>query len=204
MIQFLDIRLPPRFWSKCIPEPNSGCWLWFGATNEDGYGHFSMDRRPRGSHRIAYEELVGVPAPTLVLDHKCQTPCCVNPAHLEPVTQRVNIQRGLAPAGQNARKTTCHRGHPLAGDNLIRSSNGRRHCRICQRAHERANARRDTIAEREWSALSAAIDALKLALDDEAVAGYQRRRFGWALKAVEQILAGEDVDGCAAKESTGG
>jgi len=38
MAQFLDPRLPDRFWSKCIPEPNSGCWLWFGANNGVGYG----------------------------------------------------------------------------------------------------------------------------------------------------------------------
>jgi hypothetical protein len=30
-MNFGDPRLPDRFWVKVIPEPNSGCWLWFAA-----------------------------------------------------------------------------------------------------------------------------------------------------------------------------
>ena len=38
-----------------MPEPNTGCWLWFGATNKDGYGAV----RRTTAHRAAYETWVG-------------------------------------------------------------------------------------------------------------------------------------------------
>ncbi len=54
----------------------------------------------------------------LTLDHLCRVRNCVNPAHLEPVTHRENTLRGDGVTAINARKTSCHRGHPFAGENL--------------------------------------------------------------------------------------
>jgi hypothetical protein len=74
----------------------------------------------------------------LQIDHLCRVRHCVNPAHLEPVTPRVNARRGFGASGRNARKTHCPAGHPYAGDNLYRYPiTGDRHCRACGREQKR-------------------------------------------------------------------
>lgn len=81
-----------RFWSKTIPEPNSGCWLWTAATTPRGYGvfHAGQGRGASRAHRIAYELTMGpVPDGLLVL-HRCDNPSCVNPDHLYVGTHRDN------------------------------------------------------------------------------------------------------------------
>src|SRR4051794_29354457 len=101
-----------RFWSKV--EVSDGCWLWLSGLNQYGYGRFSVARRMCLAHRYSYELNVGPIPEGLVLDHLCRTPRCVRPDHLEPVTQAVNLERGLRPRGVahwNGRKTHCHKGH---------------------------------------------------------------------------------------------
>ena len=86
-----------RFWSKV--QKTSGCWLWTGAVNADGYGTFHVGmiagrQRVAYAHRIAYGLLRGPIPAGLELDHAvCGTRHCVNPAHLDPVTHAVNMQR---------------------------------------------------------------------------------------------------------------
>lgn len=76
---------PDDFESKCIPEPNSGCWFWLGCLSL-GYGVY----RDRPAHRVSYE-LYNGPIPVgMVIDHKCETKCCVNPHHLQAVTSQEN------------------------------------------------------------------------------------------------------------------
>jgi hypothetical protein len=124
-----------------IPEPNSGCTLWFGASSK-GYGYIAMIADGRRVNRLAHVtayELARGPVPAgLVLDHKCRTRCCINPNHLEPVTFTENVLRGVGPTAQNARMTHCHAGHKLAGENLFVNSRGSRVCRACQRARQNA------------------------------------------------------------------
>lgn len=100
--EFGDKRLSHWFWDKCIPEPNSGCWLWLGRLRR-GYGRFART----GCHRYAYRKLVGAIPDGLQIDHLCRTTCCVNPAHLEAVTQRENTLRGEGVSARNARKAHC-------------------------------------------------------------------------------------------------
>lgn len=144
-----DNRLPSRFWSKVSLEPNTGCWLWTGTLrNGDGYGCFRLSKKDFGTrrlvqaHRLCYQQLVG-PIPTgLTLDHLCRARRCVNPAHLEPVTNAENIGRGNA--GWRGAKTHCPKGHPYAGDNLITrpqrsgAKGFSRECRECYYAQNRA------------------------------------------------------------------
>lgn len=126
------MTLEERFWAKVDKDGPNGCWLWTASTNLQGYGQF-FDGKTVLAHRFAYERLVGPIPEGLVTDHLCRTPLCVNPAHLEPVTQRENMLRGETVIAANARKTHCKRGHPLSGENLVIDGQGWRQCRICLR-----------------------------------------------------------------------
>lgn len=141
---FGDERLPRSFWAKVHPEPNTGCWLWAGDIAPNGYGH---SINGQGAHRRLYVATVREIG-KLQLDHLCRERSCVNPAHLEPVTGRVNTLRSpTAPAAINARKTHCRKGHALAGINLHAgySARGQRVCRICRREY-------DKLWRRAWKA----------------------------------------------------
>src|ERR1019366_4519713 len=83
-----------RFLKFVLPEPNTGCWLWTGGLNRGGYGQF-MTPPCTVAHRVAYELFVGPIPEGLQLDHLCRVRSCVNPQHLEPVSQQENIRRGL-------------------------------------------------------------------------------------------------------------
>jgi len=88
---------PPesRFWSSIVKTDS--CWLWIGTVNSTGYGYFQTGGRgtkKARAHRYAYEFLVGPIPKGLVLDHLCRVKICVNPEHLQPVTQRENVLRG--------------------------------------------------------------------------------------------------------------
>jgi hypothetical protein len=127
-----------RVLRRCVEDSN-GCWTWTGATRPDGYFQMAeMDGTQPPGHRVVYEYFRGEIPEGLVLDHLCYVRNCVNPWHLEPVTQYVNVHRSDSPWAVNARKTHCNSGHELAGDNLYLMPNtGYRACRECRRAAER-------------------------------------------------------------------
>ncbi len=106
------------FAASSMPEPNTGCWLWMKYVHPNGYGMCFYNKRGDVAHRVAYRLWVGEIPKGLTIDHKCRVTSCVNPDHLEAVTQRVNTHRGTGPVAVNAAKTHCKRGHELSGDNL--------------------------------------------------------------------------------------
>lgn len=123
-----------RFWRKVLILEN-GCWFWTGGKDNQGYGFFALEAKPRkgiGAHVYAYTRSVGPVPEGLELDHKCRNPSCVNPLHLEPVTTRVNVLRGFGACAINVRKTHCIHGHPFSGENLYLRPDGGRACRTCQ------------------------------------------------------------------------
>ena len=122
-----------RLMTHSIPEPNTGCWLWTGALEGDGYGLMKVNRRMVRAARASYETFVGPIPEGLTIDHLCRQRCCINPEHLEPVTNRENILRSDGVTANNARKTHCPHGHPLSGENLYLHK-GHRMCRACLRA----------------------------------------------------------------------
>ena len=141
---------PPedRFWAKTNRDgptpahrPDLGpCWLWTAAQVGNGYGQFNPHGRLVLAHRFAYELLIGPIPDGLQLDHLCRVRRCVRPSHLEPVTQQVNILRGLAPEANGARqraKTHCPQGHAYDAENTY-IYKGERECRACGRVRNQA------------------------------------------------------------------
>lgn len=72
-------------------EKTTGCWLWQAAKTSQGYGQFGYKGMMRGAHRVAFELYVAeIPAGMHVL-HTCDTPGCVNPAHLKLGSNADNV-----------------------------------------------------------------------------------------------------------------
>ena len=127
-----------RFLTKLAPQPN-GCWNWLSSITRGGYGLFYANGKHVLSHRYSYQMFAGKIPEGLTLDHLCRRRNCVNPDHLEAVTPRENILRGIGSAAKNHRKTHCPKGHPLEGSNLSPTNlrMGLRLCRICKNERER-------------------------------------------------------------------
>ncbi|WP_063750263.1 HNH endonuclease signature motif containing protein [Kitasatospora cheerisanensis] len=106
------------------------CWLWKGHKNAEGYAWTHAAGHHRLVHRFSYEALVGPIPVGFQIDHLCKVRHCVNPAHLEAVTPKVNVQRSTS---ANRRKTHCPQGHPYDEANTYRPP-GRtaRACRACR------------------------------------------------------------------------
>jgi hypothetical protein len=111
---------------------SSPCWIWLGAKVTGGYGMATVRYRTRMVHKLFYERANGPVASGLELDHLCRDRACVNPAHLEPVTSRVNILRGEGLSAKNARKTHCSYGHEYTPENTYLRPDGARQCRACR------------------------------------------------------------------------
>ena len=129
---FGDARLPDQFWSKVMPEPMSGCWLWVGCVSDRGYGMIRIARRATYAHRLARQAATGEAGVGIVVDHLCRVRCCVNPAHLEFVTCRENTLRGASTWAVAARAGGC-----LLGHQMTTMTTGRRQCRTCKAVRDR-------------------------------------------------------------------
>ncbi len=123
--------LSERFWEKV--QKTDGCWEWQAAKDGCGYGFIWVRTRMYRAHRISYEMLHGPIPAGLQIDHLCCNPGCVNPSHLEVVTQAENMRRGVAWEHQR-RKTHCPKGHPYDATNTyFNPTTGSRTCRTCHR-----------------------------------------------------------------------
>jgi hypothetical protein len=108
--------------------------MWTAGAIAQGYGGFHPAKGVMVlAHRYAYEALIGPIPAGLVIDHLCRVRRCVNPAHLEPVTNEENLSRGEGYALRNGMRTACVNGHEYTEANTYRDPKGGIRCRQCGR-----------------------------------------------------------------------
>lgn len=105
MVISYAIPLEQRFELQHTPVPESGCWLWTGATNRSGYGRINVSGSVWLAHRASWLLHRGENPGAQHVCHKCDTPACVNPDHLFLGDNAVNHADKIAKGRQN-----CARG----------------------------------------------------------------------------------------------
>lgn len=146
----VDTNIPThldRFMS--FVEVTNDCWYWKGVKNPQNYGMFGMHGVKVCAHRVSYELFVAKIPQELVIDHICHNKdlnckgvldclhrSCVNPEHLQVVTQKQNLKNSkLTDAG----KERCKRGHEFGEQRGYNARMGYRRCYVCERAKSRRN-----------------------------------------------------------------
>lgn len=132
---------PMRRFMSYVDKSEDGCWNW-RVLSTGGYGRtkwFKGDvKYTELAHRAAYQLFIGPIPDGCCIDHLCRNRGCVNPAHLEAVSTRENLIRGVGLAAMNSRKTHCKNGHEFTKENTRyatrRSGRTFRVCRSCHRA----------------------------------------------------------------------
>lgn len=115
-----------RFLSRVYINKDTGCWEWTHAKDHHGYASFYHGKVVKG-HRWSYRHYKGDIPEGLVLDHLCSVKHCVNPDHLEPVTNAENIRR------ERNSRTQCPYGHQYDQENTYWNEKGHRGCITCRR-----------------------------------------------------------------------
>lgn len=103
-------------WS--MPEPNSGCTIWFGSLDEKGYGNLTLGKRTRKAHQVVYEEFYGPVPEGCEVTHSCDVRCCVNELHLVAQSHAANMaessERKRYPERRGERSTQAKLSHHQA------------------------------------------------------------------------------------------
>lgn len=104
----LGVRVAPRgstleerFWQNVDRGDETGCWLWIGYRDAEGYGHLSAWPTVIAAHRFSFELAHGPIPDGMAVRHRCDNPPCVNPAHLEQGTA-IDNNRDKALRGRDA------------------------------------------------------------------------------------------------------
>lgn len=95
----MEVRLGRRRREPEYVESSTGCWLWLGARNTDGYGLITRStgrgtKVTASAHRVYYTRHRGEIPAGMVIDHLCGNSGCVNPDHMDVTTQLENQRRG--------------------------------------------------------------------------------------------------------------
>lgn len=113
-----------------------GCWSFEGR-------HRSEDNRPyfrrRYAYALVYEAMIGPIPEGMILHHTCDNTACVNPDHLEPMTQSQHAAEHLADRNRQraADRTHCPQGHEY--DQVVNDKRGGtwRRCSTCSKETKR-------------------------------------------------------------------
>lgn len=81
---------------KKSEKQSNGCLIFKGCILYHGYGHIRDGDKMKMAHRVTYEHTNGPIPDDKEIDHLCRNRACVNPDHMEVVTHKENVNRGLA------------------------------------------------------------------------------------------------------------
>jgi hypothetical protein len=155
----IDVRLLARI----AIDPDSACWRWTGAHDQNGYGLMRVHNAMSRVHRLSHVLFIGPIPDGYEVDHVRAHGCvhrdCLNPEHLEAVHPHVNLARSDASCATVLRTGRCHRGHEMTPENRA-TRDGR--CRQChrERSARRHHANRDAIAAHRRAKYAAAKDPI--------------------------------------------
>ena len=128
------MQIPDRLLNRVVITET--CWLWPGATKV-GYAWGLVKYKPELLHRFFYRELREPIPEGLHIDHLCRVRNCLNPWHMEAVTQKENTLRGDAPTIRAKRDNLCVRGLHSMDNAYVNPKTGWRRCRSCAAEYER-------------------------------------------------------------------
>lgn len=132
--------LPPRerILKRCTVDPITNCWEWDKPASL-GYGRIGVNYRKKLAHRVSYEDFVGPIPDGMTVDHLCMNKRCVNPSHLEAVTQAENVRRAASVGllDRKSHETHCKHGHEYTPENTRITKRGHRDCVLCNRIKRR-------------------------------------------------------------------
>lgn len=118
-------------------ERQGECLVWTGSKAQ-GYGVIVFNGWNYMAHRLSFNAFRGDISKGMTLDHLCRNRACVEPKHLEPVSNLVNNRRAH---GGTAPETHCIRGHEITPEVSYVNKRGRRICKACEA--ERTRQRRE-------------------------------------------------------------
>ena len=136
------VPIEVRFEKKRTKSGPDDCWLWFGASDQHGYGRIRFNGRNRVATQIALElDGISRPSDLHIACHRCDTPACTNPAHLWWGTLQENsrdaVAKGRLIPPTSELLTVCGNGHEFTEKNTYFSPKGQRGCRMCRRDVQR-------------------------------------------------------------------
>jgi len=113
-----------------------GCWTPPTSRGTTGYSRTNFNGRNYYAHRLIYEYFIAPVLPGNVVDHLCRNRACINPSHLEQVTNEENLRRGIGFTGRNFRTIECKYRHAFTPANTYITPSGERRCRKCRALDE--------------------------------------------------------------------
>lgn len=113
----------------------NGCWEWTKYRDAKGYGIVRFKGKLYKAHRLSYLAFLDRKIDEL-LDHRCENKSCINPFHLEDVSNKTNIRRARGWKFLEG-KWHCSQGHPLEGRNKLSWGNGFI-CLICRQQYRQS------------------------------------------------------------------
>lgn len=171
-IKYPSINLT-TFWARVDRVDDEKCWLWRGTLDRKGYGILKSKGRKLKAHRLLWiishgDIPVGIGYHGTCVLHRCDTPQCVNPAHLfigscaDNIRDKVQKGRGAFgdAHGTHTMPDTVRRGVCVntakLTDSIVRSarlrrSNGDTIANIARDAGVTFQAMRAAIIGRTWT-----------------------------------------------------